>query len=598
VLLTTEGTYPYAMGGVSSWCDLLVRNLSEFDWHVMPIVAPERTAPAYQLPPQARLVRRIELWSEALPRWRLAAGTVRGGGAELPAMLARGLTSWHADVDELLDALIWCRGRSRLVRRIFRSGAGWASFLVALRTVLDEPVPEAGRPPELDALEAATLYQTLYWVAQTASIRTPPVDVLHVTAAGWAALPAIVHRATHGTPLVLTEHGVYVREAYLAAARSSDSPGSRFISTRLARGLARAAYAAADVVSPVTDANASWEEGLGIEADKLSVIYNGLRPPPTPEPPPGTQTVVSVGRIDPLKDVHTMLHVAQETLRRLPSARFLHYGPVTDGREDYGRSCYALHERLGLGERFRFMGPTREPNAVVRAADVVVMTSISEGLPMSILEAMGEGRPVVATGVGGVPDVVRGCGVVTAPGDIDGLAMAITTLLRNRGLAWALGRRGHGWLSRIFNQARCIESYREPLASAAGHVGGATDGGALRRQSLGVTRTARSIALPAWSWSRDAHQTERSAGRPARGCAPRPPAAGHARSLGRPRGVGGRAGPRGADARGRAHAGDPAGARRERRHAARPRGRARRARAGGRADCLGGRDRLLVGAAR
>jgi polysaccharide biosynthesis protein PelF len=175
--------------------------------------------------------------------------------------------------------------------------------------------------------------------------------------------------------------------------------------------------------------------------------------------------VVSVGHIDPLKDVHTMLHVAQETLRRLPSARFLHYGPVTEGQEDYGRSCRALHERLGLGEGFRFIGPTREPNAVVRDADVVVMTSISEGLPMSILEAMGEGRPIVATGVGGVRDVVRGCGVVTPPGDVDGLAMGITTLLRNGSLARSLGRRGHGRLERIFNQARCIEGYREMLLS-------------------------------------------------------------------------------------------------------------------------------------
>ena len=70
------------------------------------------------------------------------------------------------------------------------------------------------------------------------------------------------------------------------------------------------------------------------------------------------------------------------------------------------------------------MGRTTDPNGAVRDADVVLMTSISEGLPMSILEAMGQGRPVVSTGVGGVPDVVTGCGVVTPPGDDHGLAMA------------------------------------------------------------------------------------------------------------------------------------------------------------------------------
>jgi polysaccharide biosynthesis protein PelF len=326
--------------------------------------------------------------------------------------------------------------------------------------VLGERVAVAGTPPALDLVAAATLYQTLYWVARTAAEPTPDVDVLLATAAGWSAIPALVHKALHGTPLVLTEHGVYVREAYLAAARSGDEAGARFIATRLARGLTRMAYAGADVVCPVTDANTHWELGLGVDPAKLLVLYNGLPQPRALMPPPQTQTVVSVGRIDPLKDLHTLLRVAAETIRAVPDARFAHYGTVTEGEEAYGRSCLALHERLGLGERFRFMGRTTDPHGAVREADVVLMTSISEGLPMSVLEAMAEGRPVVCTSVGGVPDVVKGCGVVAAPGDDHGLAMAVVTLLRNPGLAWRLGQRGHARLGRIFNEQACVEGYR------------------------------------------------------------------------------------------------------------------------------------------
>ena len=68
ILLCTEGTYPYVMGGVSSWCDLIVGGLDEFDWQVLPIVAPGKREPLYTLPPQAREVGRIEVWSEDLPR--------------------------------------------------------------------------------------------------------------------------------------------------------------------------------------------------------------------------------------------------------------------------------------------------------------------------------------------------------------------------------------------------------------------------------------------------------------------------------------------------------------------------------------------------
>jgi glycosyltransferase involved in cell wall biosynthesis len=472
ILLTTEGTYPYIMGGVSSWCHLLVNSLTEFDWQVMPIVAPRGLPPTFTLPPHATEVGPIEVWSEDVPKAARGGRGDRRSGVELPSILARNLLAWDGSTDAVIAAWVWCRRHPSGVRRAFRSARGWASFLEGLGAVLAERVPEAGTPPELDLVEAATLYQSLYWVARTAAVPTPPTDALHVTAAGWAAIPAVVHKALHQTPLVLTEHGVYVREAYLAAARNGDSPGSRFAATRLARGLARTAYAAADVVSPVTDANAYWEMGLGIDADKILVLYNGLQPPSEPTRPPGTQTVVSVGRLDPLKDAHTMLRVASQTTAHLPGARFLHYGPVPIGEEIYRRSCLELHSRLGLGDRFRFMGPTPDPTGVVRASDVVLMTSISEGLPMAILEAMGQARPVVSTGVGGVPEVVRGCGLVCAPGDDHALSTAVVMLLRNPDLAWRLGQRGHSRLGRLFNEAACIDGYRNLLGVLVGGPAG------------------------------------------------------------------------------------------------------------------------------
>jgi glycosyltransferase involved in cell wall biosynthesis len=463
ILLTTEGTYPYIMGGVSSWCHLLVSSLREFDWQVMPIVAPQGRPPTFALPRHATEIGPVEVWSEELPKTGHGSRRERHSGVRLPSILVRNLLGWEGSTEQVVAAWVWCRRHPAGVRRAFRSTRGWSSFLEGLRAVLAERVPEAGTPPALDLVEAASLYQTLYWVARTAAAPTPETDALHVTAAGWAAIPAVVHKALYQTPMVLTEHGVYVREAYLAAARNGDSPGSRFAATRLARGLARTAYAAADVVSPVTDANAYWEVGLGIDPSKIMVLYNGLQPPAEPTPPPGTKTVVSVGRLDPLKDAHTMLRVAAQATAHLPGAQFRHYGPVPRGEEIYRRSCVALHEQLGLGDRFRFMGPTADPMGVVRDSDVVLMTSISEGLPMAILEAMGQARPVVSTGVGGVPEVVRGCGLVCPPGDDHGLATAVVMLLRNPELAWRLGRRGHRRLGRLFNESACIDGYRQLL---------------------------------------------------------------------------------------------------------------------------------------
>jgi polysaccharide biosynthesis protein PelF len=469
ILIITEGTYPYTVGGVSSWCDVLIGGLDGMDWDVLPLISGgTHMRPLTKLPSNARLLRPIELWSEDRGPRRLTRRHT-GESVALPTQLLRGLMPWKGDLDQLRRALVRCRLRPQSIRREFRAHESWRRFLPELERVLSERDDESAPAPTYDAIEAARLYQLLYWVARTAAVPTPRCDLLHVTAAGWAAIPAIVHKALHGTPTLLTEHGVYVREAYLAAvSNASGQPGQCDATPRVALGLTRAAYAAADVIAPVTEANADWEVGLGADPAKIRVIPNGIQPPGAFTSPPGVKKVVAIGRIDPLKDVQTMLLVADEVTRRIPEARFEYWGPVTPGQEAYGEACTRMHAELGLGERFRFMGRTSEPDRAIRQADVVLMTSISEAMPMALLEAMGQARPVVATSVGGVPAVINGCGLIGAPGDVHGLATAVATLLRSPGLARTLGRRGYERLNRRYTLSHCLSTYAETIGELTG----------------------------------------------------------------------------------------------------------------------------------
>ena len=197
---------------------------------------------------------------------------------------------------------------------------------------------------------------------------------------------------------------------------------------------------------------------------RIRPIPNGVHTPESTEPLPETLTVVSVGRIDPLKDCETLLRVAAEVLTRVPEATFLHFGPVQPGEEAYARRCVDLHRRLNLGHKFRFMGSTTDPSGAMRLADVVLMTSISEGLPLSALEAMAEARPVVATSVGGIPTCLQGCGIVAPPAAVEDLAGAVVMLLEDLPLAAMLGERGRRRVERDYDEQNFVQRYRSLLA--------------------------------------------------------------------------------------------------------------------------------------
>lgn len=470
ILLTTEGTYPFAHGGVSTWCDIVVNGLSGADWDVLAITAGGIRRPlVFDLPVNARLAGHIDLWSEQVTTRRPGRrANLRTG---LAAEFVRGLLHWDAEPLMVLDALVWCRTNPEKIRAALRHPDAWKAFRIALADVLaaddDERVA-----PLLDEQHVCDLFQTLCWIAQAAAAPTPTgqqaPDLIIVTAAGWAGIPAAVHHAVHGTPVVLSEHGVYVREAYLAAIRGGESAGERWVHTRLARGLARLSYGVADIVAPVTSANAEWERALGADPTRIRTIHNGVLVPPKVAPMPVDPVVVTVGRIDPLKDVKTLLRAAASVVEQMPHVRFDHYGPTPEGNERYAAECRALHVDLGLRDRFRFLGPTDDPYAVLENASISVLSSISEGFPISVLEAMAAGRPVVATAVGGVPEALSGCGFTVRPGDYEALAAGVVRLLEDPVLAASLGLRGRQRVVQSFGQEGCLTAYADLIGELTG----------------------------------------------------------------------------------------------------------------------------------
>ncbi|MEV1287291.1 glycosyltransferase [Micromonospora sp. NPDC049679] len=160
---------------------------------------------------------------------------------------------------------------------------------------------------------------------------------------------------------------------------------------------------------------------------------------------PVVPTVVWVGRIEPLKDLHTLIRAFQLVRDELPDARLRLAGPVPEHAEAYAQSCHALVDRLGLRDSVDFTGPVANSRKAYAAGHVVALPGTAERIPYTVIEAMMCGRPTVSSDVGGVAEAVGEAGLVVAPGNPVAFAAACTDLLtdpqRRRELGAAARRR-------------------------------------------------------------------------------------------------------------------------------------------------------------
>ena len=183
--------------------------------------------------------------------------------------------------------------------------------------------------------------------------------------------------------------------------------------------------------------------------EKVKIVYNGVQTKPDRQPdsalcmrrklgiPSEKKTVGIVARMEPVKKIGDFIEAARELID-LPWQFVL----VGDGSQKI-----RMEEQVagsGLSDRFVFAGVQKDPFPWMAALDIGVLCSESEGFPQAILEYMAVGLPVVATSVGGVPDLVMDgqTGFLVPPNDPASLAMALRRLMENDELRGIMGRTG------------------------------------------------------------------------------------------------------------------------------------------------------------
>ncbi|MGH9306226.1 MAG: GT4 family glycosyltransferase PelF [Acidimicrobiales bacterium] len=446
-MLTTEGTYPYFAGGVSTWAHALVSGMPEHHFDVVAVAPHPHVGRRFEVPPNTSVLT-VPLWGaerveEYLPGTEGAFTGARTTGRVIGA-------HFLPLIEHLVDQLVLSSGDAAGIGDSVTALAGLCGRYDLRKALRDERVWKlvmhhlSSHPLYRHAsLESVIdLARSLYRYLMPLALPLPRADLSHSSAAAICALPCLVAKLRDGVPIILTEHGIYFRERVLQLVRDDTTTLRKVMFANFYRGVAQATYGHADVIVPVCTYNTTWEAELGVDDAQIRIIHNGVDPDlfEAAESDTTRPTVAFVGRIDPLKDILTLIAAAGLVRQAVGDVIFRLYGPDAD--EAYAAQCRRAVALAGLESVVIFEGPTNDPAGAYRDSDVVVMSSVSEGFPFSVIEAMMAARPVVATAVGGVSEALDDPDLMVSPRNPQALAAGLVRILglseldrRNLGLA-------------------------------------------------------------------------------------------------------------------------------------------------------------------
>ncbi len=458
ICLILEGCYPFVNGGVSTWMHQYINEMPEHEFVLWVIGArsADKDKFVYKLPPNVTEVCQIFL-DDALRLKDKGFFNHRFTKEETEALeelIASGRPNW-----DLLFEMYQVKKINPM------SYLKSEHFLMTLRESVEKHFPNIAFSDAFHATRSRLL-PVLYLLGS----KVPVADCYHAISTGYGGMLASMGAYLYKKPLLLTEHGIYTRE------REEEIIRAKWVQRAFKKHWINFFYMLSDLIYKRAFRVTSLFRGamkaqidMGCDPEKCYVIGNGISYERLCNIPlkeeDGMVDIGAVVRLAPIKDIKTMIYAFFELCSRMDNVRLHIMGGVDD--EDYANECYALVKQLKLSDKIIFTGRVNIVEYFEKL-DFTLLTSISEGQPLSVLESFAARRPVVTTDVGCCSELILGippdnlgrAGYFVPPMQREKLADAMEILCSSRAIRLSMGEIGQKRAYEYFRYNIMLTKYR------------------------------------------------------------------------------------------------------------------------------------------